>query len=77
MHMDSEQHVLDVCSRMHSSNHWHLISVTLQRGDAAFSCKWLDKCVPKGAAAQGGPNAGDAAAPHAAAPPHRRGRERT
>ena len=27
-----------------------LISVTLQRGNAAFIRKWLDICVPKGAA---------------------------
>jgi hypothetical protein len=39
-----------------------LISVTLQRGNAAFIRKWLDVCVPKGAAAPGGPDVGDAGA---------------
>ena len=36
------------------------ISVTLQRGNAAFIRKWLVKSVPAGAAAQGGPDAGGA-----------------
>jgi hypothetical protein len=39
-----------------------LISVTLQRGNAAFIRKWLDVCVPMGAAALGGPDVGDAGA---------------
>ena len=38
--------------------------MTLQRGNAAFIRKWLDVCVPKGAAAPGGPgpDVGDAGA---------------
>ena len=36
------------------------ISVTLQRGNAAFIRKWLVYSVPAGAAAQGGPDAGGA-----------------
>jgi hypothetical protein len=42
-----------------------LISVTLQRGNAAFIRKWLDNiinCVPKSAAAQGDLDAEDAGA---------------
>ncbi len=39
-----------------------LISVTLQRGNAAFIRKWLDNCVPKSAAAQGDLDPEDAAA---------------
>ena len=39
-----------------------LISVTLQRGNAAFIRKWLDICVPKSAAAQGDLDAEDASA---------------
>ena len=41
-----------------------LISVTLQRGNAAFIRKWLalDNCVPKSAAAQGDLDAEDASA---------------
>ena len=39
-----------------------LIFVTLRRGNAAFIRKWLDICVPKGAAAQGDPDAGGAGA---------------
>ena len=48
------------------------ISMTLQRGNAAFIRKWLDNCVPRGAAAQAwaAPTLG------APAPPRRRGRER-
>ena len=39
-----------------------LISVTLQRGNAAFIRKWLDNCVPKSAAAQGDLDPEDAGA---------------
>ena len=48
-------------SRLHRRE---LISVTLQRGNAAFIRKWLDpdNCVPKSAAAQGDLNAENAGA---------------
>jgi hypothetical protein len=39
-----------------------LISVTLQRCNAAFIRKWLDNCVPKSAAAQGDLDAEDTGA---------------
>ena len=51
--------------RYYSYAHVHIymfISVTLQRGNAAFIRKWLDNCVPKSAAAQGDLDAEDASA---------------
>ena len=48
---------------MHMHMLRELISVTLQRGNAAFIRKWLDNCVPKSAAAQGDLDSEDAAAP--------------
>ena len=64
------RHKLDCCAAASARWQQHiflrrlreLISVTLQRGNAAFIRKWLDNCVPKSAVAQGDLDAEDAGA---------------